>query len=143
MCYKLEFNDVYYWKLISNDRGKFFVKEYLDKPFGLYISPLNIVENDIEYWFDIITNKIVKIRRSYRGIEVVSSPYVLSYISFNRVDSVVIDDYKLYNDMSDSLIDNSFYCELLFNMYDIDEIPFDVIMEDNSKKLSLKYINKN
>lgn len=142
MCYKLEFKDVYYWKLIINDKGKFFVKEYLDKPFDLYISPLNIVENDIEYWYDIITNKIVKIKRSYKGIEIVSSPYILPYISFNRVDSVHIDDYKLYNDMSDSLIDNSFYCELLFNMYDIDEIPFDVIKEDNCKKLSLKYINK-
>ncbi len=140
MYYKLEFKDIYYWKLVNRENRMFFVKDYLDKSFGLYISPLNIVENDIEYWYDVITNKIIKIKKTYRGIELIHSSYVLPYISFNKVDSVNVDDFKLYEDMADSLIDNSFYCDLLSNMYDIDEIPFDVIKEEEDKKLRLRYI---
>lgn len=140
MYYNLEFKDIYYWKLVNKENRKVFVKEYLDKSFDLFISPLNIVENDIEYWYDVITNKIVKIRKTYRGIEIIHSSYILPYISFNRVDSVNVDDFNLYEDMADSLIDNSFYCDLLSNMYDIDEIPFDVIKEEEDKKLRLRYI---
>lgn len=130
MNYILRFKDIYYWKLINKNNKKIYIKENIKDTFELYISPLNININNIEYWYDIITNKIIGIKSTYKGLEIVPSPYTLPIDSLNEIDNIDIKDLELYTEISNSLTYISFYCDLLSNIYDIEELPYEEVLKE-------------
>lgn len=130
MYYTLRFKDIYYWKLINKNNKKIYIKEKLKDTFELYIKPLNININNIEYWYDIITNKIIGIKSTYKGLEIVPSPYILPFDSLNEIDNINVIDLELYTEISNSLTYISFYCDLLSNIYDIEELPYEEVLKE-------------
>lgn len=151
MYYTLTLKNIPYWQIENKNNKRIYKKEILTKPFELYLYNLNISNNNINYFIDIITNKIIGLRMKENNIELVPGKNsinkenieITQNVSINYMNTFINNKEK-YEQISNSILQDSFYCDLLSQMYDIDEIPYQEVMKEiqednnqNNKKLNL------
>lgn len=129
-CYILTISDTYYFENIDNN----YYKKELKVPFNLYIRFLYEL-NDVCYYEDVITKNVLGIKKCNDKIRLYPG-YIEMDKSSLRVDdecsylNTLINSKDEYIRMSNSIIYESFVCDVLSYIYDVPYIPENILKEE-------------
>ena len=145
--YEVNVQDITFWrKIINEDNTEVFIKSSLNEPFMLYIDKVKGNE-----YLDWVTGRPFDMEDMGKDILIGLSNIRISKNNINICDDVVCkaqyilndkDREEEYTNISEGILYDSYFCDIIFSKYGLDVIPVNFVYEEirETKKI---YNDKN
>ena len=144
--YEVNVQDITFWrKIINEDNTEVFIKSSLNEPFMLYIDKVKGNE-----YLDWVTGRPFDMEDMEKDILIGLSNIRISKNNINICDDVVCkaqyilndkDREEEYTNISESILYDSYFCDIIFSKYGLDVIPANFVYEEIRRVRNIYKVN--